>query len=522
MKSELSVVKERQSKAPQGPWTDLALHTVGWKAFQDLCAQVCEEIWTAPVETYYDSNDGGQDGAFSYRRGTSDEVIEGTIQCKFSSNSAKSIRASDLNSELDKITKLVEAGAANEYILMTSMSLSGVESRKIRTKIKERGVKKVHVFGRQYLTRVIRSSAKLRALVPQVYGLGDLSIILDERQIQQTLAMLEDWLPKLKKYVPTKPHRKAVSVIDKHGAVLLIGNPSTGKSAIGAMLSTLASEKPDRSVVKLTSPAELNSVWNPNDKGRFFWIDDAFGSNTLREDYVNDWMAIFPKVVSAIHRGNKFLLTSRRHIYEAAKNRLGSRNLNFFSSGQAVVDVGHLERNEKAQILYNHLRFGNQTASWKRAVKPFLDKVVEIDAFLPGIAERLGDQSFTQRLPNTQGHILQFMQKPEAHLIQTLEELEQNYLAALLLVYVHEGRLNLNDQNEVAVSSVEGMTQVQHSTCLASLADLAGSFVNLVSKDEGRAWVFAHPTISDAITAILTKRHTMVSALVLEADRKRS
>jgi len=22
----------------QGPWADLALHTLGWKAFQDLCA----------------------------------------------------------------------------------------------------------------------------------------------------------------------------------------------------------------------------------------------------------------------------------------------------------------------------------------------------------------------------------------------------------------------------------------------------------------------------------------------------
>src|SRR5205823_749026 len=118
-----------------------------------------------------------------------------------------------------------------------------------------------------------------------------------------------------KLYVPTAPHRKAVRALDEHGIVLLLGNPSSGKSAIGAILSTMAADNPDHTVLSLTSPRDFEANWNPHDPGRFFWIDDAFGSNVMREEFVQDWTSAFKKVQAAISHGNRFLLTSRRHIY---------------------------------------------------------------------------------------------------------------------------------------------------------------------------------------------------------------
>ena len=54
------------TSAPQakGPVTDLAIHTLGWKAFQDLCAQVCAETWGTTVSVYREAQDGGQDAVF--------------------------------------------------------------------------------------------------------------------------------------------------------------------------------------------------------------------------------------------------------------------------------------------------------------------------------------------------------------------------------------------------------------------------------------------------------------------------
>ncbi|WP_348647536.1 hypothetical protein [Rhizobium leguminosarum] len=87
------------------------------------------------------------------------------------------------------------------------------------------------------------------------------------------------------------------------------------------------SENPDDTVLALTSPRDFEAGWNPNDPGHSFWIDDAFGSNVLRNDYVQDLASALSKLCAAVAHGNRFLLTSRKHLYEAAQRRLGQRNV---------------------------------------------------------------------------------------------------------------------------------------------------------------------------------------------------
>ena len=82
---------------------------------------------------------------------------------------------------------------------MTNMSVDAPVALRIRNRLRNLGVRKPHIFGRQYLVRSIRSSARLRAMVPQLYGLGDLTAILDERMAQQSRVLLEHWVPKLEK-----------------------------------------------------------------------------------------------------------------------------------------------------------------------------------------------------------------------------------------------------------------------------------------------------------------------------------
>lgn len=89
-----------------GPWADLALHTIGWKNFQDLCSEVCEDYLRRPVEIFSEANDGGQDAVFLLKDKDGNDVV-GTVQCKHVSDPARGLRASDINGELDKVTDLV-------------------------------------------------------------------------------------------------------------------------------------------------------------------------------------------------------------------------------------------------------------------------------------------------------------------------------------------------------------------------------------------------------------------------------
>jgi len=503
----------RRARA-EGPWSDLALHTIGWRAFQDLCSQVCEVVLGRPVEIFREAQDDGQDAVFLLPPPTENAAAVGTVQCKHSSDPNKPLRVKDLGPEIAHIRQLVQAGQADTYVLMTSMSVDAPVAVAIRDRLRALGVRKPHILGRQYLVRTIRSSPRLRALVPQVYGLGDLTTILDQRFVQQTRALLDQWIPKLKAYVPTEAHRQAVRALTEHGIVLLLGNPSAGKSAIGAILSTIASEDMRHSVLSLTSPRDFESGWNPDDPKRFFWIDDAFGANVLREDYVQDWTTALPKVQAAISRGNKFLLTSRDYIYAAAKLRLGTRNLQVFADRRAVVDVGALSAEEKAQILYNHIHFGNQRQSWKRAVRDHLPAVAEVREFLPGIAERLGDPAFTKGLGLTRGELIRFMQEPREHLVDTINALDDRLRAGLILIYVHQGALRAHAMDRVAAQTVSDLLGVPLPKILESLQELKGSFLRVASNGGGETWGFAHPTISDALTEILRERPHMMEALL--------
>lgn len=492
-----------------GPWSDLALHTIGWRAFQDLCSQVCEVVLGRPVEIFREAQDGGQDAVFLIPSGA-DAPPVGTVQCKHTSEAGKALRVGDLSGEIENVKELVKAGQADTYAFMTNMSVDAPVAAAMRARLRALGVRKPHILSRQYIVRVIKSSARLRALVPQVYGLGDLTSIVDERLSEQSRALLDSWVPKLRTYVPTKAHRDAVNAISDHGVVLLLGNPSSGKSAIGAIVSTIASENPENTVLALTSPRDFEAGWNPNDPGRFFWIDDAFGSNVLRDDYVQDWASTFSKVRAAINHGNRFLLTSRKHIYEGARRRLGQRNLAQFADGSAVVDVGDLTFEEKAQILYNHVNFGKQSQSWRSSVKLHLAAVADVEDFLPGIAERLGDPNFTKGLAPRESSLVRFMEEPTEHLIDTVNALDDRLRAALILVYVHQAGFDPSDHDSHAAQAVTELTGYSITKIQECFGELKGSFLKL----SGPRWTFSHPTISDALTEIMRQKPHMMAALI--------
>jgi len=504
-------------QAVQGPWTDLALHTLGWKAFQDLSAHVCEEVLHRPVEIYREAQDAGQDASFFSKMDVgSGQVLQGTIQCKFTSSPSHTFKLGDISAELGNIAKLVADGHASFYVLITNMSVDGATAAKLKLKLKELGVRYPHIFGKQFLVWAIRRSARLRALVPRIYGLGDLSIILDDRKAAQTRALLKHLAPTLKVYVPTDAHVEAVKALDAHRIVLLLGAPATGKSTIAAILATLADDS-EHQIFKSDGPHDLLRQWNPDGKGAFHWIDDAFGPNQMREDFVDTWVSIMPKVQAAMAGGNNFVLTSRRHIYEAAKPRLGARNHPLFRHDKAIVNVGDTTKPQREQILYNHMKGGDQPSEWKSQVKPYLSALADLSEFLPELARRLADPLYTQRLVLKRDALVAFFKEPKEHLMQVIRELSVAHQAALVLVFLHRSRLPVGRREQAMETVVLNHFGINLVALGDAVNQMTGSF--LVEKSEGPETFlsFVHPTFADAITTILEESAEMIELYFLGA-----
>lgn len=505
-------VMAKSAPQAQGSVADLAIHTLGWKAFQDLCAQVCAETWGTTVSIYREAQDGGQDAVFLTRK--TGALTEATVQCKFSSKANVRLRASDIDSELGTVRELVAAGRATIYYLITSIGVDAPVAATIRDKLIEAGVVEPHVLGREWLTQQIRGSARLRALVPRVYGLGDLSTILDERCAQQTQALLGHLRPSLRVYVPTAAHRSAVRILAEHKIVLLLGAPATGKSMLAAILATTAMDGEGHECLKCDGPLELATRWNPLEKNRLYWVDDAFGPNQLRPDFVDGWISAMPKVKAAMELGNRFILTSRSHIWFGAKPKLGTRNLPVLTDNKAVVDLGTLSPEEREQIIYNHIKAGNQPVPWKKLIKKHLPELANDSRLLPEIARRLGDSSFTKALKVMPADLIKFVAEPAEFLVQTILELDDAHQAAMTLVFLRQGNLPVHELTGDSTKLVAEKYDVTPRAIAEALPQLDQSFLSVRQAAAQQIWGFVHPTFTDAISSLLSRRPDLVELYV--------
>lgn len=96
------------------------LHSLGWKAFQDLCATIMGEVLSQTVQVFLSSRDAGRDGAFQGTwKPVKGEELEGpfTIQCKFTSKRDRTLSISDIQAELVKAEKLASKRSGEELHL---------------------------------------------------------------------------------------------------------------------------------------------------------------------------------------------------------------------------------------------------------------------------------------------------------------------------------------------------------------------------------------------------------------------
>jgi hypothetical protein len=199
------------------------LHSLGWKAFQNLCVTVTAEIWGQTVQGFFDSHDAGRDGAFHGKwQSKEGETFEGsfTAQCKFTAKADLQIQLDDLKDELKKAKRLAERGLADNYFLFTNARITGNNELKIREAfLKVFGVKAFKAYGSERISGIIRESSRLRMLVPRVYGLGDLSQILDERACDQAREILTALGDDLAKFVITDAYQRSARALLEHGFV---------------------------------------------------------------------------------------------------------------------------------------------------------------------------------------------------------------------------------------------------------------------------------------------------------------
>lgn len=499
--------------------SDYQLHKLGWRAFQDLCAVVLQETLGQTVTAFADTNDAGQDGAFHglWAAPGDDPVAELedfstsampiVVQCKFSVDPSGTLAPSDLHAELAKVEDLHKRGLCDGYIVLTNLGISGRTQAWFAEEIRKRGPKVATMLPGAWISTQIEKNWNLRRYVPRVYGLGDLTSILDERRMRQARALLTSLNRDLETFVPTDAYRGASDAITNHGFVLLLGEPASGKSTIAAMLCMTALDNWQCDVMRVDGPDELLAHWNPDDPRQMFWVDDAFGSIRHEPHLTDAWARRMPQIMAAVNHGARVLMTSRDYIYRESRPRLKEYAFPRLREQQVVIDITHLSVSEKEQMLYNHLKAGDQPASVLDEWRPHLRVVAASDRFQPEVARRLSLQDFAPASGlRGEAALVSYFEHPSEFLVDVLGGLDPAQCAALAAVYLSGGELLAPfapDGRMAAAVAALGATVAETTRAFSAIE---GTFLSQnVSADGSVVWRFHHPTIREGFAAAVAR-----------------
>ena len=501
------------------------LHSLGWRAFQDLCGAVARTIWGQSAQAFADSNDAGRDGAFygvwhdpPESMGLHD-LLRGpfVLQCKHTKKAGSTLSVSDLEDEFGKVPSLVDRGLCHSYVLMTNARVTGNSEEKILARLREAGVDHPLVLGGQWVCDTIAAYRQLRLFVPRVYGLGDLSQILDERAYAQASVLIEAARDQVATFVITDPYSKAAQALQDHGFVLLLGEPAVGKSVIALMLALAAADNWGCATVKARSASELVAHWNPHEPNQFFWVDDAFGDVRHNEQLTQDWARSMQHVMAAINKGAKVVLTSRGYIYHEARRLLKEYAYPLLREQKVIVDVEDLTLDERKQILYGHIAQGDQPQKVRAAMKPFLDHAAAAEPFRPEMAHRLGLRAFTGQLTITEPGILEFMTHPREFLRDVYERFSADQQAALALVYASGADASLRNPLALTDGQCDIINRAGSTPAgvVGALEALTGSFLRVTGPPFAEpGWAFRHPTLWEGFASwVPTQSHLLTVVL---------
>lgn len=449
--------------------------------------------------------DGGRDGWF---RGVPTGLLSTqhaqagafVVQCKHTSQASAALTPSGFEAEATKVSRLA-AESAFHYLVMTNRQVSGATEERLRGRVGAiPGVLSCTILGESWIEDSLDAHPRLLRLVPRLYGIGDLSQIVAFTIEQQTLAILEDLAPSLRTYVPTESYRLAEDALHKHGFVVLVGPPASGKSTIAANLCSVhAAQDRDVRVLRIEDADQFKATWSPADAKTIYWVDDVFGETTLDAERLKEWGGALDKIEAARRRGARVIFSTRDYILAAAEARLKRNRIDIIHDARVRVNVAQLTTEERAAILYSHVKLGDLDSRTKAQLKPHLALLARLSALTPEIARRLGTRRFHRKLEYSQAGLAQFVSHPVEHFAEMVHGLSNEETAALAVCVLYGNAAPAPLPSDAVSTIVCNNFGVNRAAVASAFETLDGSLVKQVRIGTRLTWQLHHPSMFEAL-----------------------
>jgi hypothetical protein len=362
------------------------LDELGWLQFERVCALVVGAAGGVGELDWVGHADTGRVAFVDRYRWVGDGVdrLEGPVTVVV-------VWAREGESVLSRAARMAQRVAAcpsdlgfpfMERVLVVT-NVDGVCARQALSEVEALAGLSVVVWGEQELAERIDRYADVRAAMPSVLGLRDLSGLIAPSVLGRSSLDVERAQALARVFWPTGPFERAREVLGRYRFVVLTGPPEMGKTAIAVMLG-LALMSDGWEAHECTSPDQLWRVFAPG-RRQVFIADDAFGSTEYRPDAAERWGQALGRLLAMLDEDHWLIWTSRPAPLRAGLRRVQRERgaERFPAPGQVLVDAGDLDLAEKTLILFRHAKARQASAAARDLVRSSAVSIVEHPHFTP-------------------------------------------------------------------------------------------------------------------------------------------
>ena len=321
------------------------------KEFEILCADLLGVALNRRFERFKPGRDSGVDGRFFTQGGK-----ETVLQCKHWPNTPIEQLVSKLRTdEVPKVHKL----RPERYLLAISNPLSRRDKTALVQMFAPYIKSEDDIFGREDLNDLLRSNeiVERRHFKLWLSSTHVLTRILNRGIYDRSDFAYHEMLEDSRRYAKTRAHDQAYEIAEKHGVVIITGEPGIGKTMLAEQLC-LNYVADGFSLIKMSdSIREAEDVFDKSEK-QIFYFDDFLGRNYLDalSGHEGSNIVLFIQRLRS-SKDKRFILTSRSTILNHGKLLIDSFHHGKIDRNEYVLTVSALSEMDKAHILYNHIWF---------------------------------------------------------------------------------------------------------------------------------------------------------------------